>query len=189
MGLFSNCKSWGVEEGEKELPFACDTSVSCLSDAYFRGITINAAPETVFRWLCQMKIAPYSYDWIDNLGRQSPRTLTPGADQLALGQEFMFIFELREFTLNSAITIALPQKRLSKALFGECAITYAIMPQAHSDSCRLLVKLALCYPAVPLGWLLKKILPIGDLIMMRKQLLTFKKLSEREVFSSSKIQK
>ena len=45
-----------------------------------RAITIDASPEDVFPWLTQMgfgKAGWYSYDLVDNLGRQSARTLHP----------------------------------------------------------------------------------------------------------------
>jgi len=44
--------------------------------------------------------------------------------------------------------------------------------------CRLLVKLLVRFPKGPIGWFLRLLLPWGDLIMMRKQLLNFKALSE-----------
>src|SRR5262245_42381118 len=98
---------WGTEPLERTLDFACSRFVSCPADTLFRGITIAAPPSVVFRWLCQMRVAPYSYDWIDNLGRQSPRQLIPGLDDLAVGQEVMRDFEIVDFVRDQHLTIRL----------------------------------------------------------------------------------
>ena len=76
-------QTWGTDSQERQLNFPCDHFISTPDAAVFRGVTIHAQPEIIFRWLCQMRVAPYSYDWIDNGGRQSPRELVPGLEQLA----------------------------------------------------------------------------------------------------------
>jgi hypothetical protein len=73
----------------RAIPFPCDRYLDHPDGVYFRGVTIRASAHAVFRWLCQMRVAPYSYDWIDNGGRRSPRNLTPGMDALAIGQSVM----------------------------------------------------------------------------------------------------
>jgi hypothetical protein len=164
--------TWGTTVEERALPFPCDQHLEGGDAEYYRGVTVNAPPDVLFRWLCQMRAAPYSYDWIDNLGRQSPRVLTPGLDDLAIGQKVM-IGELVGFERPSHLTI------LSRSgILGDSADTYLIVPR-DSGNCRLLVKLLVRYPMGPLGWFLRLFLPWGDLIMMRRQLLNFKELAEQ----------
>ncbi len=168
--------TWGTEPREHLLQFPCDNYVSAPDASYFRGISINAPAETVFRWLCQMRVAPYSYDLIDNGGRQSPQMLTPGFEKLEVGQEVMRIFELVEFEPKRHLTLKLKHPR-SRRLFGELAVSYLIAPEKPS-TCRLIVKLVVKYPPGLVGGLLRQLLPWGDLVMMRKQLLNFKRLAE-----------
>ena len=170
----SIASTWGTEADERSLAFPCDQHIQRPYAAYYRGVTIEAPPGVVFRWLCQMKVAPYSYDWIDNRGRRSPRELIPGLDELAVGQKLMG-FELVEFERDRHLTV-----RASSKLFGDFAVTYLIVPSVGGEA-RLLVKLLVSYPRGPIGWLLRLLLPWGDLIMMRRQLLNFKQLAEETV--------
>lgn len=168
---------WNTTAHEREAPFPCDGEVSRCDDAWYRAIDIAAPPERIFAWLCQLRVAPYSYDWIDNLGRKSPPVLTPGLTALSGGERFMFVFALTGFVPCREITLRLANKRLPPRFFGECSITYRITSGTGQPN-RLVVKLTLRYPAGPIGWLARHLLPTGDLIMMRKQLFTLKKLAE-----------
>jgi len=175
MGSFSH--TWGTEAGERELVFPCDGLIPDADQTLFRGITINASAEVVFRWLCQMRVAPYSYDWLDNGGRRSPRQLTPGLEHLDRGQTVMRIFDLIDFATNQHLTIRLKVHRPSTRLFGDIAVSYMIVARS-SLSCRLLVKLVVKHPPGLRGQVSRFFLPWGDLLMMRRQLLNFKSLAE-----------
>jgi hypothetical protein len=69
-----------------------------------RAVDIEAPAPVTFRWLRQLRVAPYSYDWIDNRGRTSPRVLTPGLDRLEAGQAFE-VGTLVDFARDEHITI------------------------------------------------------------------------------------
>jgi hypothetical protein len=170
--------TWGTEEIERRLPFPCDRYVEQADAAYFRGITVRAAPAVVFRWLCQLRVAPYSYDWIDNGGRRSPPALTPGLEQLAVGQSVMRIFSLVEFAQDRHLTLRIKHGTGAFSLFGDLALTYLIVPE-ETERCRLLVKIVVRYPPGLRGALMRWGLPWGDLLMMRRQLLNLRALAER----------
>jgi hypothetical protein len=169
-------RTWGSTAQERALEFACDRFVAERGDALYRALTVYAPPALLFRWLCQLRAAPYSYDWIDNLGRRSPRSLTPGLDQLQVGQRIMTVFQLAAFEPDRHITAVLNR---AGVLFDDLAITYLIVPETE-ERCRLIVKIAVAYPRTPIGAAMRGLLPAGDLVMMRKQLLTLKELAERD---------
>ena len=170
--------TWGTTEAERRLPFPCERYVEQAHAAYFRGIAVRTAPATLFRWLCQLRVAPYSYDWIDNRGRPSPRTLTPGLEDLAVGQPVMRIFSLVEFVKDHHLTLRIKHGTSAFSRFGDLAVTYLIVSE-NPGCCRLLVKLVVRYPTGWRGALVRWGLPWGDLLMMRRQLLNLRKLAER----------
>lgn len=171
--------AWGTTEADLGLSLPCDRYAHAEADVWHRAVDVDAPPGATFRWLCQLRAAPYSYDWIDNLGRRSPRTLTPGLDRLAVGQRVMGIFELVEYEGDRHVTIR--QLDRLRRLVGEVAVTYVVLPRGGGRS-RLVVRLVVVRHPGPrvLRPLVRRLYPLGDLIMMRKQLLTLKRLAERD---------
>ena len=171
--------TWGTEEAERRLPFVCDSYLPHPDAVYFRGVTVQVTPERIFRWLCQLRVAPYSYDWIGNRGQRSPRTLTPGLEHLAVGQSVMGIFTIVDFMKGRHLTLRIKHGTGAFSLFGDLAVTYLIVPGGPERS-RLLAKLVVRYPRGVTGALMRRLLPWGDFVMMRRQLLNLKALAEGE---------
>jgi hypothetical protein len=145
-------------------------------ETWYRAVSVNAPVETVFRWICQLRAAPYSYDWIDNFGRHSPRHLIDGLERLRVGQKVMTIFRVHDFSIDNFITIVLWPPR--SVLCSELRITYLCVPVGKNQT-RLMVRVQICYPKHPFRSIIRSLLPPGDLLMMRKQLLTLKQLAEQ----------
>lgn len=141
----------------------CDALAPGARTRADRTISIDAPPTIVFSWLCQLRVAPYSYDLLDNLGRRSPRQRTPELMHLEVGQRFMSMFALHSFVDGEQITLR------SKAV----AVTYAVRPQGAGS--RLHVRVLFAGPSF-----VGRVLERGDAVMMRKQLLTLKSLAEHE---------
>ena len=157
-------KNWGATEAERAAPLPCDALMPGAPVRLHRAVSVRATGATVFRWLCQMRIAPYSYDLLDNFGKRSPRALTPGLEHLEAGQRFMRIFVLDSFAPGEHLTL-----RAKRTV-----VTYAVRDEV--DGVRILVRILFDLPrgagsAGPL-------LAFGDWVMMRKQLLTLKTLAE-----------
>ncbi len=166
-------RTWGTTPQEQQRSFPCDKILPDHNEAYYRSVSVLAEPATVFRWLCQLRVAPYSYDWIDNLGRRSPRELDPDLENLELGQHFMDIFELVDFEQQVHITLRLRRP----GVFPPLAVSYFLCPGAESE-CRLIVKLAVQVRPGLRDQLARRLGPWLDWVMMRRQLLNLKALAE-----------
>jgi hypothetical protein len=162
-------QTWGSTAAERAETFPCDRWIEQPYQSLFRAVDVNAPVEHTFRWLCQLRVAPYSYDWIDNLGHRSPRERNPANEQLATGQRWMTIFRLVDYELNRHLTLVVDRTKV----FGSVVVTYDL--RATPTGSRIIAKLNV-RAATPIRWILAP----GDLIMMRKQLLTLKHLAERE---------
>ena len=167
---------WGSTADERAASYPCEEFVPEADLAVYRAIDISAPVPVVFRWLCQLRVAPYSYDLLDNLGRRSPRELTPGVDELEVGQRIMTIFHLASFVDDRHLTIVCDG--IGQKLLGDVSSTYTVVPDGEGS--RLILKLV-CDPpcgrllAAPYRW----VMPWFDLFMMRKQFLNLKRLSEK----------
>jgi hypothetical protein len=169
---------WGATDDEVARRYLSD---ELLPDglAMTRAIGVAAPAPLTWRWLCQMAVAPYSYDWIDNRGRRSPQTLTPGADQLELGQRMAVVFELVSFDAPhqwTGLTTARGQR-----MFGPVAMTFAAEPDGEAS--RIVGRLV-AGTRGPLARVRAHALAWGDLVMMRRQFLNLRSLAERDALAT-----
>jgi hypothetical protein len=80
-------RSVGVSESETLCSYPCDNYVASPVLTPWRGVHVRAPAEAVWPWVAQVRLGPYSYDWIDNLGRRSPRQLL-GLPEPRAGEKF-----------------------------------------------------------------------------------------------------
>ena len=189
--------TWGSTHEERLMSFPCDRYIDNSDEAYFRAINVNAPAQILFRWLCQLKVASYSYDWIDYLERvffevqksklshPIPKQLLPGVENLAPGQRVMDIFKLVEFENNQHLTIVMDSER-AISMFGAIAASYFILPITQNTS-RLVLKGHVRYPRNSFWSWMRWVLPWGDLFMMRQQFLRLKHLAENQANQNSKV--
>jgi len=173
----SDPRVWGVTLAERARAFPCDALDFEHDEAFYRGVDVAAPPPLVYRWLCQLRVAPYSYDLLDNFGRPSPARLIPGLERLEIGQRMMTIFRLAEFEYGETMTIGLAS-RLGEAVMGGFAGSYRVEPT--NGRARLTAKILVRYPRGAYGKLLRRVMPHADLFMFKEQLRRLKRYAERD---------
>lgn len=171
---------WGATADEVASTVAGDDLVPDARLVATRAVTIGALPESVFPWLRQMGFGRggwYSYDWIDNLGRRSARSVLPewqsvGAGDVIpgggpVGFEVVVADEPRAFVLRLA-----PGGRLT----GRIGFSLAYELRPVGGSTRLVSRVRALVDAPGGRFVERFVLGPGDGVMVRKQLLT---LAER----------
>lgn len=158
---------WGVSEAEVDRPYPCDEFVTEPGLQLWRGVTIQTPPDRVWPWVIQIRLGPYSYDWVDNLGRRSPRRLC-NVQEPVPGDAFTSALGGRDVGRILAVT---PGRDLTARIMG-AVMSYVLVPS--SSNTRLLLKVA-----SPRGGFAGQLLSIGDLIMARRQLLNLARLAEQ----------
>lgn len=158
--------TWGTTSDEIGDRYACDGYVVDPTLSAWRAVTIEAPVAVVWRWLVQVRLAPYSYDWVDNLGRRSPRELRGVADPVP-GDPFTAVAGRPAGT-----TVAVEHEVHLTAQIMGVFMTYRLQ-SLGPDRTRLVLKIV-GRPVRGTG----TALCLGDLVMARRQLLTFKRLAE-----------
>jgi hypothetical protein len=157
---------WGVTDSEISRRYPCDDFVVSPALQAWRGVRVEAPAEVVWPWVAQVRIAPYAYDWIDNLGRRSPQELA-GLPEPHVGESFTTAGGRKRGRIVSVD----PGKQLTGTIMG-AFMSYVLVPEVHGT--RLLLKVVMQTNRwAALG------LSVGDLIMARRQLLNLKQLAER----------
>ncbi|MGC4749105.1 polyketide cyclase [Micromonospora sp. DT201] len=158
---------WGVTNSETLRSYPCDAFVTSPALQAWRGVRVEAPAAAVWPWVAQVRLAPYSYDWIDNLGHRSPRELV-GLPEPQVGEAFTATGGRKVGRIVSVD----PDEQLTGTIMG-AFMSYVLVPQEH-DTTRLLLKVVMQGPRwAALG------LSVGDLVMARRQLLNLKQLAER----------
>jgi len=146
-------------------------------DRWVRCITVKAPVNIVYRWLCQLTVAPYSFDIIDQPGRRSPRSLTPGSEKLSVGQPFM-IFSIISFEENVHITGL--SRQVFRGIYGLISVTYAVHPLPDGTT-RLQGNACVAHHGRVFGRPRRWLLALGDKVMGGRQLHILKRLAEDSV--------
>ena len=156
---------WNVTDDEVARHYPCDDFVNAPTLRAWRGVTVHTTPKALWPWVAQIRIAPYSYDWIDNLGRRSPQQLVDLPEPV-VGEAFSTAVT-RRFGRILAVE---PPKQLTGEIIATC-ISYVLVPDGQST--RLLMKIVTAMSR----WV-APCLSVGDLVMARRQLLNLKRLAE-----------
>ena len=167
--------NWGTTEAERSRRFPCDLLLPDPDEAMYRAVDVDAPPATLFRWLCQLRVAPYSYDWIDNLGRKSATTIREEWQSVESGDKVpsgpiaftaTIVDEPRHFVLEI--------KSLGKKA-PRLHFTLAYELRDDPQGTRLVTRMR-SHVNFPLGFLFEKlVLGPGDGFMLRRQLLNIAK--------------
>ena len=168
--------SWGASNDEVLRPMVGDDLVDDAMFSATRSISIQAPAANVFPWLRQMgfkRAGWYSYDWIDNLAKQSARSILPEWQGLKAGDRIPagpLWFTASTVDPDRAFCM------VQRSRWVSFSLGFELHPAGEGTR---LVSRARASVNLPGGrlialWLLKP----GDGVMVRRQLLGIKERAE-----------
>lgn len=159
---------WGVTRAEMLRSYPCDEFVATPVLRAWRGVHVEAPAVAVWPWVAQVRLAPYAYDWIDNLGRRSPRRLV-GLPEPQVGEAFTTAGGRPRGRIVSVDA----GTQLTGTIMG-AFMSYVLVPRPDGAT-RLLLKVVMRTSRWAAAGLC-----VGDLVMARRQLLNLKRLAESD---------
>lgn len=170
--------AWGTRPEDLATTWPCEDLAEAPRTPcrLVRAVDVAAPPEVTWAWICQLRRGPYSYDLVDNLGRRSPRDLDPAMLDVGAGDVVATIFEVAAVEPGRSLTLRVRRSGVFRRL-GPMTSTYAT--HADGDGSRLVGVLVTRAGRSRLGRARDAALAWGDLVMMRRQLLTLATLAAR----------
>lgn len=171
---------WGATKKEIGLTLNGDNIVLNPHFNATRGITINASPEVIWRWIIQIgskRAGWYSIDWVDNGGVKSSERILTEFQHIEINQFIPFTPDqengmwVKEFLLHRYI---LWVDKIGNATW----LWYLIAD--HDGTTRLLTRLRTKYVWKGFWFIYYLLYDIGDIIMMGKCMKGIKKRAELE---------
>ena len=141
-----------------------------------RSISITAPPASVFPWLRQMgfkRAGWYSYDWIDNFGKESARTIHPEWQGLQVGDK------VPAGPISFTASVVDPDRAfciVQASRFVQFSLAFELHPEGDGTRLVSRARARLGFPggALIARWFLEP----GDGVMVRRQLLGIKERAE-----------
>ena len=156
---------WGATEDDLRRGYPCDDFVDGPALEAWRAVHVAAPVDAVWPWVTQLRVAPYSYDWIDNLGRRSPRELL-ALPEPKVGDSFT---SSGGRPLGRIVSLDSGEQLTGTIL--SAYLSYVLQPTGAFGT-RLLLKVVMQATPLPVAG------SVGDLVMARRQLLNLKRLAE-----------
>ncbi|MFN3406051.1 MAG: hypothetical protein ACK40G_18295 [Cytophagaceae bacterium] len=170
---------WGATAEEVKMALPGDNIVKSPDFKATRGITIDASPQNIWRWIIQIgskRAGWYSIDWIDNAGIKSTDKIISQFQKIEIGQFIPFTPDqkngmwVKDFKENNFI--------LWTDNDGKATWLWQLIPIDNGKT-RLLTRLNTKYKWSGI-WIIYYILfDIGDIIMMRKTMKGIKQRAEK----------
>jgi hypothetical protein len=170
---------WGATDEEVGRAMPGDDEVKQPTFNATRAVTIQARPEEIWPWLVQIgatRAGWYSYDWLDNLGKPSARSIIPEMQHMAVGDLVPISPDGKQ---GMGVKAFEPnQWMLWWDKQGDATWYWGLYPQDESHT-RLITRVRMHYRWLSPTILFSLLVEFTDIVMMRKCMRGIKQRAER----------